>query len=364
MKNQVNQKYRLYRRQNGTYYYEDCESGKQLSLKTKDKAEALRLLNAHNEKHQLASLNGQIGRIYLNARDPELNNRTWAYAFEELSKLKQGNTRIRWERAILDPAFDSIRKIALVDTRAEHFFKVLGARTVSTNVFLRRVHNFALGLGWLPWPVLPPKQWPRPQYKEKRAITEDEHKRILANEHNEERRAFYEALWEIGGSQSDVAFLTHENIDWNTRTIHYFRQKTKQLCQLRFGAGGDLEKLLGRLPSEGPLFPYLRTVREADRATEFKQRCTRLGIKGVTLHCYRYSWAERARECGYPERYAQAALGHGSKAVARAYAKKANPTIPSLDEWKKQKAENVVSVEFPKSAPNANEGNLPREKAG
>ncbi len=47
-------------------------------------------------------------------------------------------------------------------------------------------------------------------------------------------------------------------------------------------------QVLGSLPSEGPLFPYLRTVRAGDRATEFKQRCQGLNIKGVTLHSYRW----------------------------------------------------------------------------
>jgi len=30
-------------------------------------------------------------------------------------------------------------------------------------------------------------------------------------------------------------------------------------------------------------FPYLQTVRSGDRATEFKQRCDGLGIKGVPV---------------------------------------------------------------------------------
>jgi hypothetical protein len=46
------------------------------------------------------------------------------------------------------------------------------------------------------------------------------------------------------------------------------------------------------------MFPYQRSVRPADRATEFKQRCAGLHIKGVTLHSYRYSWAERAKKGG------------------------------------------------------------------
>jgi hypothetical protein len=33
---------------------------------------------------------------------------------------------------------------------AEHFLRVLAVGTVSTNVYLRRLHNFALDMGWLP----------------------------------------------------------------------------------------------------------------------------------------------------------------------------------------------------------------------
>jgi integrase len=90
------------------------------------------------------------------------------------------------------------------------------------------------------------------------------------------------------------------------------------------------------LPASGPLFPYLRTVRACDRATEFKQRCQGLKIKGVTLHSYRYAWAERAKTAGYPERFAQEALGHNSKAVHRAYARKAKVELPSLGEYERQ----------------------------
>lgn len=68
------------------------------------------------------------------------------------------------------------------------------------------------------------------------------------------------------------------------------------------------------------LFPYLASVRANDRATEVHQRCQQLGITGVSLHSYRYAWAERAKSAGYPERFAQEALGHNSKAVHRARA--------------------------------------------
>ena len=67
-------------------------------------------------------------------------------------------------------------------------------------------------------------------------------------------------------------------------------------------------------------------------------------IEGVTLHSYRYAWAERAKTVGYPERFAQAALGHNSKAVRRAYAKRALIKIPSLEDYEQQAAAKIESA--------------------
>jgi hypothetical protein len=39
-----------------------------------------------------------------------------------------------------------------------------------------------------------------------------------------------------------------------------------------------------------------------------------------------------------PERFAQAALGHNSKAIHRAYAKKAVIIVPSLEDYEKRAA--------------------------
>jgi hypothetical protein len=77
--------------------------------------------------------------------------------------------------------------------------------------------------------------------------------------------------------------------------------------------------------------PRQQQLHVAGQATEFGQRCRQLG-KGVTLHSYRYAWAERAKTVGYPERHAQEALGHNSKAVHRAYAKRALMKLPSLED--------------------------------
>jgi integrase len=130
-------------------------------------------------------------------------------------------------------------------------------------------------------------------FKEKRGITLAEHLAIVARENNPERKAFYKLAWHLGASQSDLAFLEAENVDWDNHVIRYNRMKTDTVAIMRFDE--DMAEILRDLPGSGPLFPYLRSVRAGDRATEFKQRCDGLGIKGVSLHRYRYAWAERAK---------------------------------------------------------------------
>jgi hypothetical protein len=56
---------------------------------------------------------------------------------------------------------------------------------------------------------------------------------------------------------------------------------------------------------------------------------------------YRYGWAERAKTVGYPERFAKEALGHNSKAVHRAYAKRTLMKILSLEDYEQRAAMKV-----------------------
>lgn len=37
---------------------------------------------------------------------------------------------------------------------------------VSTNVCLRRLHNFCVDMNWLLWPLIPKRQWPAVKFKE------------------------------------------------------------------------------------------------------------------------------------------------------------------------------------------------------
>lgn len=332
MKN-MNNRYRLFRRNHrgGIYYCVDKTTGKRTSLDTSDTNEAQNLIAAKNQAHQQPALNMQMARAYLSACDPAWTKRTWQDVINEIQTHGRDSTKDRYQRGFESTAYDNIRQKKLIETTAEDFLTLLKCDQVSIGHYLRRLHNLALGLGWLAVPVLAPRFWPKPKPKPKRGITADEQQRILEAEKNPERNLFYQLLWEIGASQSDAAGLTSENIDWQTRTLSYHRVKTGELAQMSIGK--KLEVILNHLPTEGLLFPTIGKSEAKFRAAEFKRRCRLLEIKGVSLHSYRYAWAERAKVAGMPERFAQAALGHNSKAVHRAYAKQALVKIPSLQEY-------------------------------
>jgi len=335
-------RYSYYPRENGVFYSLDHLTKKRQSLNTSDSAEAQRLVNALNEACKQPAMNLQIAQVYLQHSNPDFAKRMWQDVMNEMGRAKMGNTNKRWDVAMKDKAFDSIKNLVLIKTQAEHLLDVLHKGTVSTNVFLRRLHNFALDMNWIPKSIIPKRQWPKIQFQDKRAITFAEHQKIIACEKNPEYLAYYELLWHLGGTQSDVANLCAEDIDWIDQTIAYSRKKTGSNVIIHFGEA--LEEILETLPQEGPLFPNIRASREADRATYFKRRCALRGVSGVTLHSYRYAWAERARTAGVPERFAQEALGHNSLAVHRAYAKKAKVKIPSLEEYERKIVELPAAV--------------------
>jgi len=322
----------------GNYYCVDTTTGKRTSLRTTNADEARQIVEAKNNSQRQPVLNLHIAKAYLAGSDDGITTRTWQHAIESLINMKEGANQERWQTAAKDKALAPLLPQVIIETQGELLLKVLQMGTVSTNVYLRRLHNFCVDMNWLPWPLVPKRQWPAVRFKDKRAITWEEHCRIVARETNPQRKAFYQLAWHLGASQSDLAHLQAEDVDWQARIICYVRMKTRwrgqQPPQIRFGK--DVEDILATLPKIGALFPYLQRVRAGDRATEFKQRCVGLGIQGVSLHSYRYAWAERAKICGYPERFAQLALGHNSKAVHRSYAKKAQVTLPPLEEFEKQ----------------------------
>ncbi|HEY9175026.1 MAG TPA: tyrosine-type recombinase/integrase [Verrucomicrobiae bacterium] len=337
----MNTRYRLTSRgvRGGMFYCVDKTTGKRTSLKTTNKDEARQIVEAKNNSVRQPVLNLQIAKAYLAGSDNGIATRTWQSALESLTNTKQGANQDRWRTVAKDPALAQLLPRKIIETQGEVLLKALQAGTVSTNVFLRRLHNFCVDMNWLPWPLIPKRQWPAVKFKEKRGITLEEHQRIIAAEVNPERKAMYQLCWHLGASQGDIANLKGEDVDWANGTVSFTRKKTGVPVLIHLGT--EALNLFKDLPSEGVLFPYLSRVRTGDRATEFGQRCRQLGIKGVSLHSYRYAWAERAKTVGYPERFAQEALGHNSKAVHRAYAKRALMKLPSLEDYEQRAAEKL-----------------------
>ena len=327
-------RYWLYQRA-GIFYLEDSLTKRQESLGTTNRQEAETLRATRNQAVTHPHANLTIGKAYLSAHDPQLVRRTWRAVMDDFVQRGQEHTHERKQRAMRSAPFRLIANKKLVDTTADDFRQVLAVGGSSTNLFLRCLHNLALGMGWLTGPILPSKLWPISKPRPKRGITHAEHQLLLGAEHNEERRHYYELLWSIGAAQTDTSRLTAEQIDWKRRVLQCQRKKTGEWACIQIGP--QLESLLRTLPPSGPLFPQISQSTERARASESCRRCRTAGVKGVSLHSYRYAWAERAKASGYPERHAQNALGHNSRAIHAAYAKGVVAECPSLERYETRK---------------------------
>ena len=340
------QRYRLFRRKNGTYYSFENDTGRQTSLFTKDRGEAAGLLAAKNQATAQPILNVAMAKVYLSAKSPELLTRTWGELIDVVMKGYTGPTAVRWGKFRRSAPMRMLENLPIYLTEANHLLAVLEHKKagVSTNVWLRILHNRALDLGWLLAPVMPKRAWPKLQYRARRGITAEEHAKIIASERMSDYSLFFQLLWETGGSQSDIAHLNAEDIHWSSHRLYYSRRKLANRGggQASLVVGSRLEALLKQLPSAGPLFPRLRLLTEGQRASHFGKVCLREKITGVTLHSYRYGWAERAYAAGMPEREAQAHLGHGSQAVHRAYAKRAEVVNLPLEHYEAIKDKKLL----------------------
>jgi len=321
----MQERYRMFRRAGGNFYTRDKITRKTESLGTCDPAEARQLLAARNQSVAQPQLNRSMAKAYLSAKSPDLLTRTWADVMEHYVKSGVESTRDRKERAFRSRPFAMFRTLTLLDTEAIHLLAVLEHKQAgnSTHHYMLRLHNYALHLGWLLTPVMAEAAWPQIRKKKFTAITEEEHRRIVEREQNQERKLYYEMLWETGGSQADIASLHRNQIDLDDETVRFSRHKLEGKeaggeSLLRIGTA--MKSILRQLPPNGYLFPKLQAMSSKDRSTEFCRRCKTLGIKGRTLHSYRYAWAQRARVAGMPEREAMNHLGHKSRPVHAAYA--------------------------------------------
>ena len=318
-------------RRNGIYYSQDSITGKQKSLGTRDETTARKMVEATNEAHRTPILNLQLARAYLSASDPAFLLRTWQTVMDQMQTRGRDSSRTRYASAFRTPAFDAIRNKPLLETATADFLQLMKDAKPSQVFYLKCLHGFALSLGWISIPIVAPYLWPKHHPKARRGITLTEHEHLLTFAKGAEWRLYLEMLWEIGAAQTDAVMLKAEDIDWQTRTITYFRKKTGTRAQITISK--KLETVLSHLPTTGALFPRISQEEAHVRAKRFAYQSMLAGISDISLHCYRYAWAERANAAGMPERFAQAALGHSSTAIHQAYAKKAIVIAPSLEDY-------------------------------
>ncbi len=337
----------MFCRAGGNFYARDKITGKSESLATADRTVARQLLAARNQAAAQPQLNRTMAKAYLSAKSPDLLTRTWADVMEHYSVTGVESTRKRKATAFHSRPFALLRGVTLMDTEAGHLLAVLQHERAgnSAHHYLRRLHNYALHLGWLLMPVMADAAWPEVRKKKFTAITEEEHRRIVEREPMMERKLYYEMLWETGGSQSDIAGLNWNQIDLENETIRFIRRKLagkESSGESLLRIGPCLQKLLNQLPQSGYLFPKMNSWASENRSSEFSRRCKMLGIDGRSLHSYRYAWAQRARAAGMPEREAMNHLGHESRAIHAAYADGAQVAVLPLEFYEAQKEEKVI----------------------
>src|SRR5205823_10906942 len=107
------------RRRGGMFYVEDTVARKQESLGTRERGEALAMVNARNEAIRQPHLNLQIAKAYLAGTDSAVSTRTWQHALDVLIETKHGPTMDRWRRAAKESALDLIRDRVIIETQAE-----------------------------------------------------------------------------------------------------------------------------------------------------------------------------------------------------------------------------------------------------
>lgn len=322
-------------RRGTVWYYEDRKTGQQKSLNTRDPEEARKLVQAKNDAVNLPLMNINMAKAYLNAIDPKITTRTWADVMERFCCRSNPASKMRNERVVRTRPMQFLRDKKLIETTADDILTSINMGSTSTIIFLQTLHNDALGMGWIPQAILPRKLWPRTRKKERRAITLEQHKMICNSLSDPEWRLYLGLLWFTGASQTDAANLTSANIDWGRMALSYRRKKLEgrelDLPAACIGIGKGLEEVLRQSPSNGPLFPGITKMNDRSRACFFWKLCKKFKFEHVSLHSYRYSFAERAKIAGIPARWAMSALGHNSKAVHDAYARNAQVVCPAID---------------------------------
>ena len=260
------------------------------------------------------------------------NKMKWDALINLFASVGGESTKLRKHNEFKMPRWDRIKQLPICDTSGTDFLDLLNKGGRMTIVYLGSIQKLAIEMGVITHPILPRKLWPKRDKAVKRGLTLKEHRLLLSNIRSWRWRIFLQILWETGAAQTDAAHFRIEKMQGNV--IEYRRLKTGQRSaqQISPALRALIDKAsMGR--KKGFILPHLQRMSSKDRSSVFRKVCRRLGLVDVTMHSYRYAWAERAFEAGIPERLAMVALGHSSSAIHRAYSKNATVVAPSIEEY-------------------------------
>lgn len=130
----------------GIFYSEDTTTGKQISLRTRDRSDAERLLAAKNEASHAPAINLQLAQVYLQHGDPAMATRIWQDVMTQITASKRGATQVWWQCASRAKALDGIRNrktIASHRSRREHALQARHQQTLigSRPIIADQIHN-------------------------------------------------------------------------------------------------------------------------------------------------------------------------------------------------------------------------------
>ena len=104
----------------------------------------------------------------MTASDPAFVERTWQTVMEQLQSRGKDTSRERYTVMYRLSAFDALRHKRLMETTTADFLALFQTNKPSIIDFLKRLHNFAVHLGWIAVPIVAPCLWPKYKPKDRR----------------------------------------------------------------------------------------------------------------------------------------------------------------------------------------------------
>lgn len=308
---------RLFKRENGIYYVE-FKRGKKMSLKTKDKSEAIRLFNKLKRQY----LEGKLLHLIKDGKNILFS--TYLKEFLEWSESYH-----RWQtyymnrhisnkfiQAVGDKFLSAYKKrdldLYVQRLRQEKF------KPSSINIHIRHIKAiFNKAVEWEYLQVNPFSNYKGVKQQEKppRFLTKEEIKKIEQVIDDESLLFLFRFLIYTGARRGEALGLTYKDIDLKNNLITFKETKTyrSRSVPIHPVLREEFEK---RKNNVGRVFPY-----RADYVThKLKKYFIKAGLEDVRVHDLRHTFASQLAMNGVDLRTIQKLLGHTSYKTTEIYA--------------------------------------------